>query len=1265
MNTKLHKLLFKMALPVLLLLLFNTDSSAVEREKSFRLLANAEIHFVTKGTHLQVIFGSSSISLGKGWNKIQASPGIFHLQYSEWGKSFLELDLENKSLHVIKDGVFGTPSGKQNAGQLEMNLQLKQEPGQPPFRVEFQIKNCQMAYDKKSKKIDILIAGMSTSAAEEWETREPAPGIYHVRHASWDSSFWEIDTKYEKASIFHSGGEFGKIGITGSEHAAVRFNETDGPASKNADDSATPLPDLGFNSPAPSRVTTWTENEKRLFSSVLSKGRYDVFVAPFQVQGYAVDRANRSLMTRYLSNAIEKQTRLALPDPTIVSRALGHGVRRLSDEEVFHLANMVNARVVIRGYVGHDLEENMLVTLLVQVRDSSGRIGHVTRTIKLDWNKIPFSDGEPPAEAFRGILEDVVAKLPLNAVSASTPVQYAKGNIPVPDSISSMVKTSQSALQNAYNLQLLGMLYPEDSTKNHVDDFFEREPLFERSLVALEAVSAGSPDYKLLKARAWFYLRSRPAAIRALGEPSTPEEKAFMAFLNGNLPELEKWAEKTVSPIDRLMTMIQLNDLRCDYDTDGFDHEAVAELAKSQKGLELLIARRLMGKDIWNWIPNAFVKKHMDDTFPLKGFDIESLLRAKAVKGEDPEEDEDIDLSIYGHRKKVLEKTPERFASNGSATPVILDSLDLLYQMGEGTLWKKIRLRANAQGLYEEAKKLLDKYEPVYNGHIKHMSWKTITYRQLGYKDRSDLGKQVFSLEKQKCYYAQGQLESARCDQGGYYKNDYPRHWVADDYATDRKKTKEFCTKVCPTSLVHKAPRVIRIDHDLLYSHNKPILLVNYYDELTRLGLQKEAEELIRINEARFSGNPQKTSLLARVAEKKGDNETTAAIFENAIAENPKNWENYWGKGKIYLENGEYAKARAVFDRYPEFKDNNGGGVAFSVNAHQAGYSFLVRGNIADARIFLEKAADNDTGAMVEYDSRTHLAMLDGDLENAGSHLLQSHRRYENFDSIDDYMALLHILGMHEDAWALLNTTAIGNNLPFSAFIGMRMQGIDEDAQMRRLSEDGSSMSQIAAFKYAVLAMMDRAPDANDLKRLNSLGRVEHSSSKAARLLGQAYHYLRKGESSTIYPELRRFSEENIRPLLQDNREYVKPVFMEYRIILPYYAYAAAKTGNKTEAVKLLNEIKNAFGDDYQYQLSMAFINGLDGRHGEAIRNLQAAKNKIGSLLSTPLPQWYKLVDACEWLYNESGQVEYRNMAVEFARTYQKIMPQLAWAYAV
>ena len=34
-----------------------------------------------------------------------------------------------------------------------------------------------MAYDKKSKKIDVLIGGMSASSADEWETMEPVPGV--------------------------------------------------------------------------------------------------------------------------------------------------------------------------------------------------------------------------------------------------------------------------------------------------------------------------------------------------------------------------------------------------------------------------------------------------------------------------------------------------------------------------------------------------------------------------------------------------------------------------------------------------------------------------------------------------------------------------------------------------------------------------------------------------------------------------------------------------------------------------------------------------------------------------------------------------------------------------------------------------------------------------------------------------------------------------------------------------------------------------------
>lgn len=1253
MSRKILRQALNIFIPLFLVLFLHGGSLAAEPQKVIRLKTTFEIMFNPDGTNIHFGVGHSPMSGRKGWTIKQAGPDVYHLKYWTWEKDFLEVDIHKKRIHMVKEGFFGTPDDRPDAIHTEISLII---PDKTMSNIDFSASNCVITYDLESKKIDVHINGMSILSPEEWETAEVAPNVYQIKHSSWIGAFWEIDAQQKKASRIFSE-EFGKFGVPGTELYRTFFEG----AAATAHNGTGPLPDAGFNSSASPRISEWTRNEKALFTPVLFQGAYDVLVAPFQVQGNAVDRANRSLMTRYLSNEIEKLTGLALPDPTIVDRALGYGLRRLSDDEIYRIAGAVKARTVIRGYVGHDLEENMFLTLLVQIRGADGKLDQSTAATRLEWKNVSFSDGQPPAEAFRGIVRDIMAKLPLQPVKTPKLVRFEKGNLPVPESLSSLAKGGGSALQNTYYLQLLGILYPEDSTWNHVDDFFEREPLFERSLVALEGISPDSADYRLLKARAWFYLRSRPAAIKALGTPKTPEEKAFMAFLNGNLPEMEKWADKITSPIDKLITRIQLNDLRFDYTPDFSGRDSARELALAHKGLEVLIARRLSGKDIWDWMPNALIKKLMDENFPVAGFDIETILRGKFASGEKSQDDEEIDLSIYKHRQKALEKEPARFAANGGHRPVPFDSLDLLYHLGESTIWKKARLMISAQGLYEEAKGLLEKYESVYTGNIKYMTMKRIAYWHLAETQRNHLfSREESGLQEKICYHAQGQLAiAATCDHKDYYRHDWPRHWAGSDYAKDRNLRKEFSVKgLDPSSIARMAHEITRLEHDLLYTNN-PYMLFKYYDDLAELGLHKEADELISLNESRFSGNSQKTSFLAKIASRKGDLDMMAALYEQAMAESPSVWENYKGRGLLHLDKGEYEKARAVFEKYPEFKENNGGGVYFSNIAYETGYRFLSKGRIADAEVFLKKSAANDTGAQAEYISRAHLALIAGKFKEAAAHELQVYKRYENFDDADEYMAILHALGKHEDATAIRNSTDPHDDLPFSAFIGFRMNGIDEDEQIRLLTEEGQyRISMLTAINYAVLGMMDRAPEKSAItraERLPSFGGAEYES---IRYFGSAYNNLRKSDVLSAYNDLRRFQDDHLRP-------QIIHTYKNYGMVVPYFAYAAVKTGHAGEAIEFLSEIKKKLGEDYQYHLSMAFINGLEGRHADAIMSLKAARSRIGSLVSLPLSQWYKLTEACEWLYNESGREEYRKMAISLAKTYQKIMPYWAWAYAV
>src|SRR5215467_13628159 len=108
----------------------------------------------------------------------------------------------------------------------------------------------------------------------------------------------------------------------------------------------------GFPRGFPRPVSAWQSGEKAFYEKVLSKGRFDVLVVPFQVEGGGLDRATRSLMTAEFALAVGAQGK-KVPDPYLVARALGEGYRRLDLGEIYRLASTLQVSKIISVYVGH------------------------------------------------------------------------------------------------------------------------------------------------------------------------------------------------------------------------------------------------------------------------------------------------------------------------------------------------------------------------------------------------------------------------------------------------------------------------------------------------------------------------------------------------------------------------------------------------------------------------------------------------------------------------------------------------------------------------------------------------------------------------------------------------------------------------------------------------------------------------------------------------------------------------------------------------
>jgi len=124
---------------------------------------------------------------------------------------------------------------------------------------------------------------------------------------------------------------------------------------------------------------------------------------------------------------------------------------------------------------------------------------------------------------------------------------------------------------------------------------------------------------------------------------------------------------------------------------------------------------------------------------------------------------------------------------------------------------------------------------------------------------------------------------------------------------------------------------------------------------------------------------------------------------------------------------------------------------------------------------------------------------------------------------------------------------------------------------------------------------------------------------------------------------------------------------------LPYLTWAAVKAKKQDIVTPYLDKIKKDIASNlslyeryrFDYELSNAFILAGNGDHDRAISQLKTAFNNRVISNTRPFFTWYQLVEACEWLFEDTKEKRYKKLAIEWARKYQIARPDLSWAYAV
>jgi hypothetical protein len=1036
----------------------------------------------------------------------------------------------------------------------------------------------------------------------------------------------------------------------------------------------------------PRPASAWQAAEKTFYENLLSAGSFEILVVPFQVQELALDRSTRSLMTAELALAIGA-ARKKVPDPYLVARALGDGQRRFSADDVYRLAGKLHVAKVVWGYVGHR-DNRMRITIQQQVLpDNPAKAGGELES--RNFEGLPFSAEDPPIEVYRRLLPDLLKTVGIDApipAGADSPAV----ELDIPSSPLRLASEGADPAREAFAFQLLAALTPAGAERT-------RERFAEKSMLAVLALSPASADYPVLKARAFMQMGLRPAALKVLGTPTSDEGRHLLARLNGNLPDVQRYAPRVTPGIRALIAKIELNELASSYGarTQKESLDQARRLNLPGQSWSPLAARAFTDWDSWSQQENATLKPLLDRDFPIPAYTVEQIVRGGASLGDLSKIQLTLDLSVLEHIRKYTEAQ----ANEWCCTPLAArfagrDYLDLLEGIGNDNLVRRAHLIAWNQGLPQQALEFLARIDGGYRDQpeltLERARAELSLAREAQGTSKDGLQKSAYEHAFNAYYWEQGQTRNAatawdvllsmdRRDYGilsNIYSGDTPTRpffspdWGISPYAAIENSTDDF-TPVTQLSW-------------------------GFGESMNDWG---RVEELLKSIEGRFAGNPALPLLLARISARNGDFASAERYYREGIKAQPRNWTAYLDLGRSPLERAEVAKAAQVLMSYPGFRKNSGeNAVGLSNDAFSAASLFYWSGNFAIAMPLYRISAELRTGSNASLTSENRITMARGDYPGALIESLQRARRYNSEFGYRDYLGMLHAMGHSPEAWDAFNALVVQMEKPEiweTPLVGHRKAGASESEIAQWAGRDPVKKSGYAGMYLLRAGVTDRTPtqdlpasivaverpvwklenaqglvvrastDGRVHQVLNSEGNPEATlplgvfdSAKKVPVksdlvyFAEAYRLMR----SRDFPSAKNLLEEAL--ALYDTRH------PDLGYLLPYYAFAAARSGDAQSVAARLEKIEAPY-QRFDYYLARAVVTGLAGRASESLQDLKLALYRRPFTRYRPVYTEYEFAEIAEWLYQATKNPKYRDAALSWAKSVQQFSPWFGWSYAM
>jgi tetratricopeptide (TPR) repeat protein len=1039
----------------------------------------------------------------------------------------------------------------------------------------------------------------------------------------------------------------------------------------------------------------WIVADAKRYTALLAQGKYQWLVLPAQTQYYGFDRIERAMIGAEVAEAFADQG--AMPDPLLVARALGEGLRRFPVSAVVKLTQATQVRKRVDVFAGHDGDHKL--TLTIQLHECTANQLQPCRLLKQrDWRALPFTITRPPFQVVNDLQAEIrreflgagnlaapaAAPKPARSLEGLTLAQVVDAKYSPPPMVTSLLAS-------------LTPLVPEPP----------RERLSIMSLRAWLAAPKGT-EGRFFAAYAAADLQRRPYALALLEGMTDPAAQALRELLNGNFPQAQAQIANVKTPLPRLLLEFRLQDLSRSYQRPiEFDNALVQPVfGAASADWVPLISRRVADQDPWARLDGAAVKILLDKVSPNPAFSTKSVRVGSNVTRRYDENP--LDLVSLRHADAALGTLPATACCSGGGPGAGRWPAYWLAESGaHADVLRELRRMTELQGLPDRALESIEKSDALLAGEP--------NFEMMRASALADMAAQVPNAE-QKRYeqrFEQAEAQVARWSQGQTFVADQALHRgthtaaIAEAYARDFPPRAHWPLNV---SGGDDPPSSKAACESLEYS----VMILEQVGLCAEGTPEPARTALFAQLGKRFRGNP-KVSSIQFVADKfarKGatpaaprvpdpENAEIIARVRAEYAADPDNWMSRGSLALVLQHGGKYEEAQRVALGYPGFKKSSRANpVELSNNAYEVGSELYWAGRYDLARPLYKIAADLDTGSNASIVSAARLAQLDGDYRAATEHFLEAGSRYSSPYAYRDALSLLFVMGFAKEARSGFQQVAGISEIPqvwIAPLVGNRMAGMTYEQMKQWVASPEVRDARYRGVRFApyfalVWVTTDRKPPADfpafmDQVERNADRRMDsgfvsmpHPISEGGRAMAQPSRF-RMGKApkppngTPVKSEYQLFADAltathagNYAAAVQKFDALADLYSVEDALgvmyVLPYYSRAAAKTGDRGGLERFLDSLPHPDGE-FDVMLSKATFAAVRKQTEDARKYLLRAFRMRPHSDSRPILTEYAYAEVCEFIARETGDAGFKDLLLDWARQQQKMQPTHSWGYAV